>query len=103
MTTDAQFSPLKPNTGVDSHCLRFRLLLNIDATTGQPVYDDTGRIYLYGPDDGTDPCAGIIVGRSPNLGAIHLTERGRAVTHRRDGQLPGLTHTRRPGKQIHPT
>ena len=76
VTTDAEFSPLKPNTGINSHCLRFRLLTTIDTVTGEPVYDDNARVYLYGPDDGTDPCAGIIVGRGPNLGAIYNAAAG---------------------------
>ena len=76
LTVDAQFSTLKPTTGVDGHCLRFRLVSSIDATTGEPVYDDAARVFIYGPDTGTNPCDGVLVGRGADLDAIYATARG---------------------------
>jgi prepilin-type N-terminal cleavage/methylation domain-containing protein len=76
LTTDDQFSPLKPNTGVQSHCLRFRVLQTVDPLTGDPVYDDAARVFLYGPDEGANPSSGVIVGRGPDLNQIHATGAG---------------------------
>src|SRR2546427_602460 len=45
LTGDAKFSPLEPPTGVDSHCLRFRLIDHMDPVTGDPVYDDAAKVY----------------------------------------------------------
>ncbi len=76
LTADPQFSPLKPNTGVSSHCLRFRLIQYIDTATGNPVYDDDARVYVLGPDAGAEPCGGVIIGRGPSLSAIHSAGMG---------------------------
>ena len=46
VTTDNSFTPLKPSTGIDSHCLQFRLIDSFAA--GQPVYDDDLVVYIYG-------------------------------------------------------
>lgn len=76
VTGDAEFSPLKPNTGVDSHALRFRLIDAIDPLTGTAIYDDDLKVYVYGPDDGDNPCAGLIIGRGPSLDAVHSIGAG---------------------------
>ena len=76
LTTDAQFSPLKPATGVDSHALQFRLLQSVDPITGEPLYDSSGQVFIYGPDAGATPCAGLIIGRGPDLSSIHSTAAG---------------------------
>ncbi len=75
VTGDTEFSPLKPTTGVQSHCLRFRLIQFVDGT-GTPVYEDTLRVYVYGMDTGSTPCNGIILGRGPDLATIHSTGSG---------------------------
>jgi prepilin-type N-terminal cleavage/methylation domain-containing protein len=77
VTGDAMFSPLRPSTGVDSHCLRFRLMQSIDAATGNPIYDDISRVYVYGPDaGGPEPCSGLIIGRGSTLGEIYANAKG---------------------------
>lgn len=76
VTGDALYSALRPSTGVDSHCLRFRLIQSIDTATGQPIYDDNLRVYIYGPDSGTNPCQGLIIGRGTDLAAIHSAAAG---------------------------
>lgn len=76
VTGDTEFSPLKPTSGVDSHGLRFRLISSIDGVSGTPVYDDTLKVYVYGPDSGTSPSAGLIVGRGPTLADIYTTGAG---------------------------
>ena len=76
LTTDAQFAPLKPATGIGSHCLRFRLVQAIDPSTGGVIYNDAAIVYLYGPDTGTDPNRGLIIGRGPSLTAIHGAAAG---------------------------
>ena len=75
VTVDAEFSPLKPNTGVASHCLRFRALQAFDVA-GTPIYDDTLKVYIYGPDTGTNPCAGLIIARGPDLPTIYSAASG---------------------------
>lgn len=76
VTGDAEFSPIKPTSGVDSHGLRFRLIDSINALSGAPVYDDDLKVYIYGPDAGTNPAAGIIIGRGPSLTDIHAIGAG---------------------------
>jgi len=76
LTTDPQFSPLKPSTGIDSHCLRFRLIQSVDAVTGTLIYDDNAQIHLYGPDSGAFPSGGLIVGRGPDLASIYAAGCG---------------------------
>jgi hypothetical protein len=76
LTTDSQFSPLKPTTGVGSHCLRFRLVQSIDTTTGDVIYDDNAQVYLLGPDSGTHPCKGLVVGRGATLDVVYSTGKG---------------------------
>ncbi len=76
VTGDAEFSTLKPNTGVDSHALRFRLIDSINPVSGIPVYDDALKVYIHGPDSGTNPCAGLIVGRGPSLPDIYTIGAG---------------------------
>lgn len=76
VTGDAEFSPLKPTSGVDSHALRFRLIDSINPVSGAPVYDDDLKVYIYGPDGGTNPSAGIIIGRGPSLTDIYTTGAG---------------------------
>ena len=76
LTSDAEYSPLKPSTGADSHCVRFRLLQSTDPVTGAPIYDDSLRVYVYGPDSGTTPNAGLIIGRGPDLAAIYAAGAG---------------------------
>ena len=61
VTSDDEFSPLRPATGINSHCLRFRFIESIDSVTGIVTYDDVTRVYIYGPDAGSNPCAGLIV------------------------------------------
>lgn len=76
MTTDSRFTPQKSNTGVNSHCLRFRLMQSIDPVTGDAVYDDLDRIFIYGPHGGGQPNRGIIIGRGRTLGQIYRRGRG---------------------------
>jgi type II secretory pathway pseudopilin PulG len=76
VTGDAEFSPLKPTTGVDSHGLRFRLIESIDGVSGVPVYNDALKVYVYGPDSGANPSAGLIIGRGPDLTDIYTTGAG---------------------------
>lgn len=76
ITGDAEFSPLRPNTGVDCHALRFRLIDFIDGVSGAPVYNDALKVYVYGPDGGTNPCAGLIIGRGPTLTDIYTIGAG---------------------------
>ncbi len=71
VTSDDEFSPLRPATGINSHCLRFRFIASIDPVTGIVTYDDVTRVYIYGPDAWANPCAGLIVGRGANLTEIH--------------------------------
>jgi type II secretory pathway pseudopilin PulG len=76
LTTDSVFSALSPSTGVSSHGLRFRLVQYIDTATGNPVYDSTNLVYIYGPDSGADPCQGLVVGRGPSWAVIHSSTCG---------------------------
>lgn len=76
LTSDAQFTPLKSSTGVDSHCLRFRLIQGFDVPSGSVIYDDATQVYIYGPDSGTFPSAGLIIGRGSSLGAIFAAACG---------------------------
>ena len=46
VTVDGEFSPLKPTSGLGSHCLRFRLIESVDVGTGEPVYDDDLKVYI---------------------------------------------------------
>lgn len=76
LTTDAQFSPLLPATGIAAHCLRFRQVQGIDSATGAVLYDDAAQIYILGPDAGAFPCSGVIIGRGPNLSTISASGAG---------------------------
>lgn len=76
VTVDGEFSPLKPTSGLGSHCLRFRLIESVDVGTGEPVYDDDLKVYIYGPDPGSNPSSGLIIGRGANLDAIHDVAAG---------------------------
>ena len=71
---DPLYSPMKPDTGVDSKVLRFRLIQTI--TAGVPVYDDNLRIYVMGVDSGSYPCAGVVIGRGPSMSGIHSAAAG---------------------------
>ena len=73
---DAAYTPLQPTTGSGSHGLRFRLVSSVDGATGTAVFDDTARVYIFGPDDGNLPCRGLIVGRGPTLDDIHALGSG---------------------------
>jgi hypothetical protein len=75
LTVDPDFSPLKTTSGVNSSCLRFRLFQAIDAT-GQPVYDDQLKVFIYGPSAGASPSAGLIIGRGPDLATVHAAGKG---------------------------
>ncbi len=76
VTSDLAYTPLKPATGVDSHALRFRLVQSVDVVTGEPVFDDVGRVYVYGSDSGSNPSSGILIGRGPTLDSIHAAAAG---------------------------
>jgi type II secretory pathway pseudopilin PulG len=76
LTNDAQFTPLNPVTGVDSHGLRFRLLQSVDPITGDPLYDDDAQVFIFGPNAGATPCAGLIIGRGPDLNQVYNTASG---------------------------
>jgi type II secretory pathway pseudopilin PulG len=76
LTSDAEFGPLKPSTGIDSHGLQFRLIDSIDPVTGEAVYNDAAEVFIYGPDSDTNPCAGLIIGRGPSLDDIYNTGKG---------------------------
>jgi hypothetical protein len=76
MTTDSRFTPQKPNTGVNSHCLQFRLMQSIDAVTGDAVYNDLDRLFVYGPHGGGTPNRGIIIGRGSTLDQIYQSGSG---------------------------
>ena len=76
LTVDPQFALLLPASGSGWHCLRFRTIQLIDAATGEPVYDDSARVYILGPDPGPHPCAGLIVGRGPDLNGIYAVGKG---------------------------
>lgn len=75
ITEDPQFSPLKDTTGVGSHALRFQMMNGVDSS-GLPVYDTNLVVYIHGPDNSTEPCAGIIIGRGPSLSDIYNTGKG---------------------------
>ncbi len=77
-TDDAQFGPLYPTGAPDDfYCLRFRLVTSIDPVTGEPVYDDNLVVYVLGDEDtGLTPCAGLIVGRGPDMATIYQNGRG---------------------------
>jgi prepilin-type N-terminal cleavage/methylation domain-containing protein len=75
LTTDAEFGTLKPTTGVDAHCMRFRLIQSVDPSTGNVTYHPS-KVYLYGPDSDTNPCKGLIVGRGSSLDAIFAGGKG---------------------------
>lgn len=76
ITADVEYGPLRPTTGVNSHLLRFRLIQSVDTTTGLAVYEDTLKVYVYGPDTGTEPCQGLVIGRGPDLATIHSSCSG---------------------------
>ncbi|MBI4584668.1 MAG: type II secretion system protein [Planctomycetes bacterium] len=76
LTTDAEFGPLKPATGIDSHALQFRLIDSIDPDTGEVIYNDAVQVFICGPDSGSNPCAGLIIGRGPGLDDIYNTGKG---------------------------
>jgi prepilin-type N-terminal cleavage/methylation domain-containing protein len=75
LTNDPQFAPLKPTSGVDSHCLRFSFITSVDSVTATPVYS-SNLVYIYGPDTGANPSRGLIIGRGPSLDAIWSQARG---------------------------
>ncbi|MBN1443151.1 MAG: prepilin-type N-terminal cleavage/methylation domain-containing protein [Planctomycetes bacterium] len=75
VTDDPEFSPLKDSSGVASHALRFQLLTGVDAS-GLPIYDTALKVYIHGPDNSTEPCAGIIIGRGPTLTDVYNTGKG---------------------------
>ena len=75
VTIDAEYSPLKPTTGVDSHCLRFRLVESIDAAAGTTNFSND-RVYIYGPDSGSNPSAGLVLGRGLTLSEVHANGSG---------------------------
>lgn len=74
VTVDAEFTPIKPDTGVDSHGLQFRLIDSFN--NGTPVYDDAAVVFILGPDAGAHPCAGLIIGRGATLDDVYNTARG---------------------------
>ncbi len=76
ITQDTEYELFKPPTGINSHGLRFRLIQSVDAITGQAVYDDVFRVFIYGPDPGDYHSQGVVVGRGPDLATIHATGCG---------------------------
>ena len=77
ITSDSQYSPLKSNTGVNSHCLRFRLLQFVDPVSGAATFDDALKVFIYGPHStGAHPNSGLIVGRGQGLTAIFNAGNG---------------------------
>lgn len=74
LTSDSQLATLDPSSGVDSSGLRFRFLTNVVA--GNPVYEDTLRVFVLGPSDAPAPCDGVIIGRGPSPEQIHTAAAG---------------------------
>ncbi len=92
LTTDSEFSALKPNTGVDSHCLRFRLLDSVDPLTGALVFNGD-NVYIYGPDSGANPSAGLVMGRGTSLANVHGNGSGSdGVLGTRDDNTGAMTN-----------
>jgi prepilin-type N-terminal cleavage/methylation domain-containing protein len=74
VTRDAAFALLPIAAGATPWGLRFREIDSVVA--GNAVYDDLLVVHLIGPNAGGAPCAGVIVGRGPDLGAIWVAGRG---------------------------
>lgn len=74
LSIDTEFSPLFPTTGINSHCLRFRIIES--AAGGTPVYDDDLRVFIWGPDAGPPACAGLVIGRGPDQAQIFNAAAG---------------------------
>lgn len=75
-TLDADFTPLRPTSGLSSHCLRFRLVEYYDDYLGEPIFNSSAKVYIYGPDAGSEPNAGLIIGRGGTLGEIYGNGKG---------------------------
>ncbi|MFN0058368.1 MAG: prepilin-type N-terminal cleavage/methylation domain-containing protein [Planctomycetota bacterium] len=74
LSIDPQFSPLFPTTGINSHCLQFRIIES--AAGGTPVYDDDLRVFIWGPDAGPPVCSGLVIGRGPDQTQIFNAAAG---------------------------
>ena len=74
LSVDSEFSPLFPATGINSHCLRFRVIDSI--VGGNPVYDDDLKVFIWGADAGPPACQGLIIGRGPDVDEVHDTGAG---------------------------
>ena len=75
VTIDSEYSPLKPTTGVDSHGLRFRIVESIDMISGTTNFSND-RVYIYGPDSGSNPSSGLVIGRGSTLSEVHSDGSG---------------------------
>lgn len=80
VTTDTAFTPLNPATGTNSHGFRFRQILSFDPDTGQPVFDDLWRVFIYGPDSGSFPCDSLVILRGPDLATLLAGASGADAT-----------------------
>ena len=74
LTIDAELSPLKPNTGVGSHGLRFRTLQSLQSD-GTLVYD-ADRVFILGPDPGAHPTTGLVIVRGADIDAAFAQSSG---------------------------
>ena len=73
LTTDSEFTPMEPNTGVDSRILQFRLF---DGFSGTSANYETDWVFLVAPNTGATPSNGICVGRGWTMTDVHATGAG---------------------------
>lgn len=74
LTSDTEFAGVAPGAGSSFHGLRFRVIESFNLAT--PVYDDLAVIFVHGPDAGTNPCAGVVIGRGQSYAAVHGAAAG---------------------------
>ena len=73
ITSDDELAVINPSGG-SFHGLRFRRVASF--LDGDVTYDDAMKIFILGPDDGAQPCAGLIVGRDSSLATLFSAAAG---------------------------
>ena len=71
LTSDTTFALLPATSGANARGLTYRNFLAADAA-GEPIYDDSLRVYLVGDADGQTPADGVVIARGPSLDAVWL-------------------------------
>ncbi len=76
LTGDVDLAEIQTSSGGIHQGFRFRLVSSFDTATGQPIYDNTHKVFFLGPHDGTYDVSGLIIARGSSLLGVYNHSAG---------------------------